>query len=559
MDRTRRIALFSAALILSATTLVLIGVSIESIRDSVQFGRVMRRIERGDTATETLLEAARFARSLQDWQTVMRTAWNLDAPRRWEAVFALASPAMDRFPHDDRWRYAGALAALRRGDRSAARGLLPIEQNAPADDLKQYLRLLADIEPDNEENSRQRLRAYRDIAPEYTVLRAVAAAEIDPTISALRAAWERTSVGAYGVNAALEAAAIGNREITEELVNLVRGADSTPSAEHESAPLYLALWLRDVDWLFEQLRALSGSRAVEPDILLVHADGMIQQGQLREARRFYRELQQVAPDHHAISYLNDAAITYRLGDGDPETILRAGLRAHRDSAELRAELAGVLIAREERVAAAQILGPSLVVPSAGEPRHRDWLLTRAVLGPRRPLSRLESDLWQYLNRHPEAEVVAQYLARFLVTRGDEVGADRLRGRYAPDHSEWTTTLHLWRAAERQQLARAEELVGLLPDDSWTAHFNRTLFTLRHLPLTDVSEAIGRYEEWLDRGPELLPEEHARAELYALLLRVEYERLAGRTESALEQLQRALPLAPETLDLSSYRRLVAPPQ
>jgi tetratricopeptide (TPR) repeat protein len=559
MDRKRRIALFAAALLISATTLALIGLSIESIRDSVQFGRVMRRIERGDTATETLLEAAEFARGLQDWQAVMHVAWNLDEPQRWEAVSALASSAMGHFPDDDRWRHAGALAALRRGNRSEARQLLPIDRSTAADDVEQHLRLLADIDPDDRRESLQRLSGYAEMAPDHAVLRAVAAAETDPTFETLREAWERTSVGAYGINAALEAAAVGNRDVSEELVSLVRNADSVPSVERQSATLYLAVWLRDIDWLFEQLRDLSGSRAVEPDILLVHAEGLIQQGRLREARRFYREVQHVAPDYQPIAYLNDAAITHQLGDGDPETILREGVRIHGDSPVLRGELAGILVARGERIAAAQILGPSLVVFSAGEQRHRDWLLTRAILGPRQPLTRLESDLWQYLNDHPGADLVAQYLARFLATRNDEVGIDRLRGRYSPEYSEWATTLHIRHAVSVQELSRAEELMELLPDDSWTAHFNRALFALHHLSLPEVSETVTRFEEWLTRGPELSRDGYARAQLHALLVRIEYQRLSGQADSALETLEQAQQLAPGNLDLSAYQRLVAPPQ
>lgn len=559
MDRTRRIIVFSAALVVAVATVVTIGISVEAIRDSVQFGRILRRIERGDTATSTLLEAAEFARTTGNWQTLMRVAWELEEPRRWGAVYALAQPAMQRFPDDTRWRYAGALAALRRGSRSDARELLPLDGDTPAEDLPQFLRVLTEIDPDQPEASRERLARFSELPPEYTVLRAIAAAETAPSGETLRTAWDATFLGAYGVNAALEAAAAGDREGTRALMTRVREAEVLPSAERESAPLYLAVWLRDIDWLFEQLRSLSGTRAVEPDILLIHADGLILQGRLREARRFYRELQQVAAEHDAIAFLNDAAITAQIGDGNPVSILREGLQFHGTSAVLRGELAGVLTARGERLEAAQILGPSLVVRSEGEQRHRDWILTRAVLGPRRPLSRLESDLWQYLNDHPEADLVAQYLARFLATRGDPTGIDRLRGRYPPQHAEWATTLHLHSARQRGNLSRAEALLEQYPENSWTARYNRVLFGLHHLPEAEVADALQDLEEWINRGPALSETAFTRAQFQTLLLRVEYERIAGDGEAAIDALQRAEQLAPDDLSLASYERLIAPPQ
>lgn len=559
MNQKRRMVVFFAALVVATGTLVTIGLSVEAIRDSVQFNRIMRRIERGDTTTETLRQAAEFARTAGDWQTLMRIAWDLEGPQRWEAVFALSQPAMRRFPEEDRWRYAGALAALRTGNSPEAKRLLPITKDAPADDLEQLLRVLTEIDLDDREQSLRRLQAFADLPAEYSVLRAIAMAETDPSIEALREAWEHTSVGAYGINAALEAAAEGDRDATRSLIANLREVDLLPSAERESAPLYLSVWLGDIDWLFEQLRTLSGTRAVEPEILLIHAEGLVQQGRLREARRFYRELQHVAPGYDSIAFLNDAAITHRIGDGESEDILISGLQFHQDSAVLRGELAGVLVEQGERIAASQILGPSLVALSTGEQRHRDWLLTRAVLGSRRPLSRLESDLWLYLNDNPAANLVAKYLARFLSVRGDEVGAARLRGRYAPDYAEWATTLHLRQAIGENELSAAEALLDLYSDASWTARFNRVLFALYHLPLPEVSVAVDEFDEWVNRGPGLTPDAYARAQLHALLVKVEYERLAGRNEVALELLENAQQLAPDDLDLASYQRLVAPPQ
>ncbi|MEX2442263.1 MAG: hypothetical protein WD492_01565 [Alkalispirochaeta sp.] len=559
MDRTRRIAAFSAALIIAVVTMVMIGLSVDAIRDSVQFSRVMRRIERGDNATSTLLEAGQFARTTSEWQTLMRVAWDLDPPRLWEAVFALAQPAMRRFPEDNRWRYAGALAALRQHDRSEARTLLPLDQGAPADDLEQLLRVLVEIEPDHWERSRDRLSAFLELPSEYTVLRAIAEAETNPSLETYRDAWKLTSVGAYGVNAALEGAAVGDREGVRSLLTHIREAETLPPAERVSAPLYLAVWLQDIDWLFQQLRSLSGARAVEPEVLLLHAEGLIQQGRRQQARRFYRELQQVAPEYDPLAFLNDAAITFQERDGEPAEILREGVRVHPDSAVLRGELAGILTAQDERIAAAQVLGPSLLEHSSGEQRHRDWLLTRAVLGPRRPLSRLESDLWLYLNDNPDADLVARYLARFLAARGDETGMDRLRERYAPGYSEWSTTLHMQHARRTGNYSQAESLMALYPDDSWTARYNRVLFALYHLSLPEVSDSIDELQAWLGRGPDLSQDTYSRAEIDLLLVRVEQQRLAGDAEAALETLNQARRIAPDDLNLASYERLVAPPQ
>ncbi len=559
MGRSRRIAVFSAALLVSVTTIVTIAISVDAIRDSVQFSRVLRRIERGDTSTATLLEAAEFARSLREWQTIMRIGWELESPQRWETVFALAGPAMRHFPNDPRWRYAAALAALRLNDAAAARDLLPLEPQDATADVKQFLRILADIDPEDRDRSLERLSAYRDLPEAYAILRATGEAETSPSPAHYRNAWDLTRVGAYGVNAALEGAATGDRAGVEALVAHVREEGALPPAERESAPLYLAVWLRDIDWLFEQLRSLSGTRAVHPEVLLIQGEGLVQQGRLEQARLFYRELQQVAPEYDQIAFLNDAAITHQLGDGDPRRILREGLRIHEGSILLRSELAGLLVAGNERLAAAQVLGPALVPRSSGDPRHRDWLLARAVLGPRRPLARLESDLWLYLNENPEATVVAQYLARFLARRGDETGMDRLRNRYDPSIAEWSTTLHLLRLRQEGNYSQAEMLLDLYPDDSWTARYNRVLFTVFHLPLPEIADTLSSFEDWLERGPQLSRSAYSQAQLAVLLARTEYQRLTGDTEGARETLSRATRLAPDDLNLSSYERLIAPPQ
>ena len=556
----RGIILFAIAVAVAIATVLVISVSLGAIRDSVRFSTAMRRIDRGDVTPESLLDAAQYARGRGDWEQLLHTAWTTESAWRWSAVRDLSILAADHFPRDDRWRFAAALASIRLGDRDAARDVLPLDGDRDTvGDLEQSLLLLATIDRTDPEGTRSRLADLAAAPTGYPILRAVGTAETRPAPDTLRTAWERTGVSAYAVNAALEAAAIGDRAAAEGLVSAVRTADAMPSAQDETAPLYLAAWLGDLDWLFQQLRALQGTRAVDPAVLLIQADGLVRQGQLDEARRFYRELQTVAPTFDPLAFLNDAAITDRLGDGDPVSILRAGLHAHPDADVIRGDLAGLLIARDQRLDAARIIAPSLVLPDDGPQRYRDWLLTRAVLGARRPLPRLESDLWQYLNDHPDADIVAGYLARFLSLRNDMDGMRRLAARYAPEDAEWSATLHLRIAVSDGDPGTAESILASYPDDSWTARFNRVVFALRFLPEPEATGAVEDFSTWLDRGPALDADSYGQARIHLWLARAELERLFGDREAALQYVDRAERLNPDDAAIDAYRGLLAAPQ
>lgn len=564
MNSRGRIAVFAVAVATAVATALLIGFSLGSLRDSVQFSRIFRRIEQGDTSAELVLEALEYARRPREITELMAVAWERPEPGRWDLVGAVAVAGAERFPRDERWGLAAALAEIRRDRRTAALDrLLTAPTDGPRSAVAQDLMLLAATDPTDPAATRQRLADLTDdtgsvglepaVAP---VLHAVARAEAEQSPETLRDAWQQTAVAAYAVNGALRAASAGDRETASELLEVLRRDGVVPSAQRFDAPLYLAAWLAEVDWLFSQLRSLDGPRAVEPAVLLIQAEGVLLQGQLREARRFYRELQTVSPGYDAIAFLNDAAITVRLGDADPVPILREGLAAHPGDPSLRSDLAALLVARDRRLDAATVMAPAAVDPPPAPQRHRDWLLLRGILGPRQPLTRLESDLWEYLNDQPEAHLVAAFLARFLARRNDTAGMAQLRRRYPPEAGEWARTMHAAAARADGDFAAAERLLTEGSEDVWTTWYNRGIFALSHLPLPEAERVLEDYERWLDRGPALGDAMLERALRDAALLRAEYHRLAGDTAAARTAARRALSLSPGDERVRGYVALLA---
>lgn len=560
MKADRRVLLFAVALVFAAATSVGILISIDRIRDTVRFSRVIRRIDAADPDPALLREAARYARSRDDWRLLLRFAWSMDA--RGPHLRDLAAAASNAFPDEAVWRSIAAFGALDAGDRAGARELMQLRQRGDrADSLEEWLVLLARIDPADPAESRNSLAELAEAAERYPVGHAVASAEINRNPVSLRNAWELSSVGAYALQGALEAAAAGNRVLAASLIDAAREADLMPDAARWDAPLYLALWLDDTDWLFDQLTALPGRRIGEPSVLLVQAEGHRRQGRLVEARRFYRELQTVAGDFTDVAFLNDAALTWLLDDEPAEPILRAGLAIHPQSGRLRGELAGLLVRENRRLAAVQLLSRQLVGPDRSTlpaaQAHRDWLLTRAILGSRQPLERLESDLWQYLNQHPDATTVARYLARFLALRMDEAGMARLAERYPLEFAPWSRPLHAYLEIAEDDLTAAESILAEGDADSVAAWYNRVLFALRYVPLPEAEILLNEARAWLAAGPPLSQTASREAERQLLILEAEFARLSGDPSAALVAVDRALRISSDP-DLRAYRSILASP-
>ena len=548
--------MFTLALLLALATVTLISTSIRAIRDGVQFGRLVERFESGVVDSTDLLRATEFARSRDDWQLLLRLAWDLSGPDRWPTVGAVADAAVSERPGEPRWRYAAGLARIRSGRASEALQYLAPDGDAN-NALRQRLRLLAAFEAEEPSGLPEGLAALaEDPAETGPLVRAVVAAERSPSVESLSLAWRETRLGAFGVNAGLQAAALNDRVTAAELMNELRQAQAVPSAEDQVASLYLALWLRDHEWLFAQVQGLSGEAATRPELTILYADALLHQGQMVQARDFYRELQATAPQLDPLVFLNAAAISSRLKDEDPAAVLRRGLRYYPRSAALRGELAAILTDQGERLAAGQVLGSALLVDPG--PRHRDWLLARAILGSVTPLNRFEADLWQYINDNPDADVVARFLARFLHQRNDREGLRRLQARYPLDLAPWTRVLYLTDAIDDGNFATAETILTDYPAETWHYQANHSLFALRHLPLHEIEPIVAEFRRWFDRAV-LSDTERRDAHLRLLLYEAELARLQGENERAVARVQEAQRLFPGRAGLEAYRSLIAPPQ
>ena len=230
MTLGRRHLLFVVAVAFAAATAGGLYLSLGTIRDTVQFNRILRRIDPADPNPSLLEEAAGFAQSREDWRTLLGLAWEID--NRAGTLGYLATEASRRFPSEPIWRSIAAFAALEREDRSSARQLMSVRaEGAEADELEEWMMLLARVQPEDPRGSRSALRELLSGAGLFPRSSAVAAAEINRDPASFQQAWQATAVGAFALQGALEAAEAGNSVLARSLIDAARGDSRLPGAE----------------------------------------------------------------------------------------------------------------------------------------------------------------------------------------------------------------------------------------------------------------------------------------------------------------------------------------
>lgn len=555
----------TVAAIVTITTVGLLAVAIGTIRTQSLYDRVLRRIELldrrndyGEEYQDELENAARYARSVEDWKRILRLAWRRPQPERWRTTYELARTAVSSTRGNSELRLIGGYAAIRLGDNAGADEM--VQTIANADDTTQYLRLLARIEPGSPEQSRTAIIDLDQTGPPMPLVQVVAEALYNPDADSLWNAWETTGITSFALNSALHAAVSNDRDRVARAVEFLRRATGS-----EETGVYLAIWLQDIDWFFNQVRRLSPQNAVAPEVLLLQADAHALQRQWDEAHRIYRELQETHPRISALPFINDAILTRRFDDAEsPFEILRRGERFHENDRSLQLTLATFDIQSNDHEGALRRLDRMLeLLPTD----HTAWLLRRILLARTESdtgvsAERLESDLWLYLNRYPDAVIVASFLARILRIRGDTAGLEELRRRYPPNSAPWAAIIHLIEATETNRMLRAEEMLSLqFPDEGrdfeWIGYYNSALFALQYLPLAEAARAISRYRTWWERDAFLPDRIYDRAGTELLLLEAELARLREDTATALRHIDRAIAITPSRESLYSYRTLIAP--
>jgi len=547
---TRRWILFGFALLFGLSTAVVLVLSVSSLRDRIGFERAFDRIERlirtegnDEEYRRAIEDAAEYARTRGQFFRLLELAWSVDDESRWSLIVSVTSRARDRNVEDTLFRQVESYARSRTGDRMTAKELV----SGQGDSLSQRLRIFAEIDLGEPAASRARLTALGmdDDAPE--LYRIVARAFGDPRAPDLVAAWETFGARAFAVNGALAAATAGDRSTARRASDPLR---TRFDQDNPRPTLYLAAWLDDDEWLFSQLRSLEGRRVVEPEIFLLQADGHLRQGQFSEARAIYREIIATRPEVSAVPFLNLAVINERLAEGPVDELYRTGLSHHMTSRDLRIAWGTRLIRRGRRLEAAQVVAP--VALREGD--HETWLLARAVLGTRRPVARLESDLWGYINRYPDALEVAAFLARFLTVRNDRQGLDVLRSRYDADTAAWARVLHAEAALADNDWNRAETI--LAEGESLELAYNRAVFALFHRDRNEIERTIAVYREEFERDVRITTQRRTQAEIRSLLLMAESARLRNEEDQAVALLERAELIGYPSTRVARYRALLA---
>lgn len=587
----QRLIFLALAILLALGTTLLISRSLTHLRRERAFDRALTRAERLDregyldeSYGDVLREAARFARSSRDWHRLFRLAWRQSGAERWRTLDDLAGAAVSAFPRDLTWRKIGSYAAVRRGDHRAAQEYL--RNQGLAGEEFQMLQVLAVLDPDRPDQSRAEVLELATDHPEARLIGAVAGALDDPRAPQLWQAWEVTGVAAFARNSALAAAAEGDlpraRHAARAFREFSRDPPGSEPLDHRAA-IFLSAWLGEDTWLFRELRALPPREAVLPPILLIQADAHARQGQFEKARSLYRELQDLAPAFSAVPFMNEAVLLARQGRPQLPDVIERGDAHHGHDPEYRLLRASLLAAQGEWSRAREILAGLEGAVLEDDPRA--WLLAHLAGLPRPgdprkgqddaapvssllvPPERREQELWGYLGRHPEALQVAGVLARHLTLRRDAAGLAELRRRYDPARAPWAAALHLIEFDRQSDPARAREVLpGLFPPAEggvrssgvslWAAHWNESIFALRHAPLGESRQAIQRFRDWFDAA-NLPPGVREEIETRILLLQAEQARLEDRPADARRLADRAIGLTPDDESLYSYRALLAP--
>lgn len=547
---SRRWVLFGFALLFGLSTAVVLVLSVSGLRDRIGFERITRRIDQfvraeryDDEYRAAIEEAAEFARTRAQFMQLLGLAWNLEESDRWPAVISITAPARERHRSELAFVQIESYARIRSDDRETAATML----DGYTDATSLRLRILAVIDPTDREASRRRLIALAAGENQPALFTTVSRAFDDPNSEALYEAWEEFGARAFAVNGALAAAGAGDRDAA---LRAVRPLRSMNDDERVRPTLYLAAWLDDDQWLFSQLRSLEGRRLVEPELFLLQADGHIRQGQFREARAIYREIIATDPGASEIPYINLAVINERLGDGPIDELYRTALPIHPRSRALRFAWSSRLVRRGNRLEAARVIAPVALTPGD----HESWLLARAVLGARRPVARLESDLWGYINSYPDALEVAAFLARFLYIRNDAESLAVLRNRYAPGSAPWSRIVHALHALDEDRPHDAETM--LAGGESLDLAYDRAVFALHHRDATEIARTTAAYREEFERDVRISTTRRTEAEILSLLLEAEAARLAGDAEASVAYLERAKLIGYPSTQVARYRTLLA---
>jgi tetratricopeptide (TPR) repeat protein len=543
MNRGRSFTWLGIGLLVAGSSLLFVTFSIGHIRSGVLFQRVLDRIERDGPTDDHLTDAAEYARRPGDWRMLLRIAWTLEEGRRWVNVGELADLAAERFPRDDSWKLLSVYGKIRTGRFTESQDVLNTMDSTS--ELFQMVQVLTLLNPSERNDWEDNLSALSDQPENQQILRSIGIALRSGSSDDLYDAGLKTKVPAFLVNSGIAAAGSGDRGRAERAVRSLKEEGMPVSIAAGTASVHLAAWLGDSEWFFTLLSALGGRRSVEPDVMTMQGDFLREQNQFREAAGVYEELRRLYPRFSAVPFINGAILQHQESGADAETLFRRGLDYHPGDHRLRMEYAIYLVSRNRRIDTVRTLLP---VSVSGVQDGRQWLLIRAVLGPRNPVERLEADAWAYLNDHPDDEAVATFLANMFLIRRNRSGLEDLRRRYPPETADWAKTLHAIAAAERGEYARAEELFsGTTGIDGL---YNGALFLLRHGSLTEARNVI---EEGRRRAEET--DDPVRRSRFHLFL-AEYFRLTGNMNQAEEHAETALRLNPDSDTLYIYRAILA---
>lgn len=496
-----------------------------------------------DAFVAQLEEAAAYARRRPEWVRLLRLAWQLNMEYRYPVVERIAARAVRMFPRDELFSATAAYAAVQNG--APDRGEQYLSHEPPVGETAFLVRVLTSTDLEPLENLPESAGAA------FALVQMVRRGNAD----AYARAFEATGAHAAALDGALVALGEGDRAGASSLAASMR-----PQTETERVGGLFVYRYLDLDERFDALlRSLQPETAVDPRVLLLQADRWVASEQWARARAVYEEMIAVHPTYSAIPFVNLSYDSFHRGNIEAAVaIADRGVRMHSADvgALLNAGLLGLPLPSGTALisdAEAANQGSQIIYARDRDLQHEVRLLYHLNAPDRGNIARFEADLWTYVNRYPDAERVAAFLARHLYRRGDRSGLHVLLQR-ASDQAGWAFTVRAVDAVREGRLEQAEQLFAqaLEHNGGWRDHYNAILFALKHLPPGIAEQrlrAAQRYAERVALSTE--------ARVAFLLLEAEIARLRDQPGAVRQAVARALTIDPQSVSLRAYAALIAP--
>ena len=555
--RVRIGALVTVALVVATLSTMLLVVGIGRLRSARLYRDALQEIARlesnPDAFAAAIDSAVDHARTRSEFRQLLQLAWRLEDRLRWPLVSDIAAGAIEKRRNEPEFRLALVYASAETGAIEVARDRLPELTDR---DQAGRLRVFVELSDRDRSGVVARLATFDDGFARLTA----DALAVDATRATLTRFFARSAVPGAALTAAMRAAVEDDRRAAVELLDRYLQVQAVARTDELPLLLRLAAWSDNAERVDAAVERAAGRSGVNDTAALIRADRALRDGRLSEAEALLGMVTTRNASIEVVVGLNRAVLARETGRGEQELPQLLALdRAASADTRVAHYLAAAYVRRGEIESAERVIARATdvtVIPevaSLTSEIERVWLFHRSLLAPRVAVERIESDAWRFLNRYPQADHVATFLARLLAERRDHTGLRELVSRYLESPATWAVLARAWLAVQDDDPARALEAVQAPSAD----HLDplllraRSALALRYLPLVQAERSVTELRSYAERRG--IEDRHMRA---ALMHVVQLAVFQGEREHAERVMERALQLYPDDQSMYRYAGFVA---